>query len=89
MTMESSMTKSESAKSCSEIPCLLWNDHQVAVAIGMSLKRVQELARVGLLPSFKVGRNWCFDPEAIRAWVKGSGRSDFNSISALPSENNG
>jgi hypothetical protein len=58
-----------------EVPCLLWNDRQVARAFGMSVKRVQELARLGLLPAFKVGRNWWFDPDAIRAWIKRS-RSD-------------
>ena len=58
-----------------EILCLLWNDRQVATAIGMNLKRIQDLARKGLLPAFKVGRKWHFDPEAIRSWVKTNGRA--------------
>jgi hypothetical protein len=58
-----------------EIPRLLWSDRQVAAAIGMTVKRVQELARIGLLPGFKVGRNWQFDPEALSSWVKRNGRS--------------
>jgi excisionase family DNA binding protein len=58
-----------------EIPRLLWSDEQVAAAIGMSVERVQELARTGILPGFKVGRNWRFGPEAIRSWVKNNGRS--------------
>jgi hypothetical protein len=73
--MESSMIKSEPTKSFPEVPCLLWNDRQVAVAIGMTVKRVQELARIGLLPGFKVGRNWQFDPEALRFWIKKNGES--------------
>lgn len=69
------MSLNEGTTSSPEIPCLLWSDEQVAAAIGMSVKRVQELARVGLLPAFKVGRNWWFDPDAVRAWIKKSGRS--------------
>ena len=75
MPSENSVIKSESTTSFPEVPRLLWNDHQVAAAIGMSVKRVQELARVGLLPGFKIGRNWQFDPEALRSWVKRNGGS--------------
>lgn len=53
--------------------CLLWDDRQIALAIGMSVKKVQELARIGSLPGFKVGRNWPFDPDAVRSWVKRNG----------------
>ena len=35
---------------------LLWSDRQVATAIGMNVKRVQELARSGALPAFKIGK---------------------------------
>ncbi len=69
------MSLNEGSTSSPEIPCLLWSDRQVAAAIGMSVKRVQELARLGLLPGFKVGRNWQFDPEAVRSWVKSNGRA--------------
>jgi len=69
------MSVKQRSKSSPEIPCLLWNDRKVAAAIGMSVKRIQELARLGLLPGFKVGRNWQFDPDSVRAWIKGSGRS--------------
>lgn len=65
-----------------EIPRLLWSDRQVAAAIGMNVKRVQELARVGLLPGFKVGRDWRFDPEALRSWVKRNGRSTGGLVNA-------
>jgi hypothetical protein len=69
------MSVKQSSTSSPEIPCLLWNDRQVAAAVGMTVKRIQEIARLGLLPGFKVGRNWRFDPDSVRAWIKGSGRS--------------
>jgi hypothetical protein len=69
------MSINEASTSSPEIPCLLWSDRQVAAAIGMNVKRVQELARLGLLPGFKVGRNWQFDPEALRSWVRSHGGS--------------
>jgi hypothetical protein len=69
------MSLNEGSTSSPEIQWVLWSDRQVAAAIGISGKRVQELARVDLLPGFKVGRNWWFDPDAIRPWMKGSGRS--------------
>jgi hypothetical protein len=69
------MNLNEGSTSSQEIPCLLWSDRQVAAAIGMSEERVQELARTCVLPGFKVGRNWRFDPEAIRSWVKNNGRA--------------
>jgi Helix-turn-helix domain len=69
------MSVKQSSTSSPEIPCLLWSDKQVAAAIGMSVKRIQELARLGLLPGFKVGRNWQFDPEALRSWVRSHGVS--------------
>jgi excisionase family DNA binding protein len=61
--------------SSTEVSCLLWSDSQIATAIGMSVKRVQQLARTGLLPGFKLGKHWRFDPEAVRSWVKNNGRA--------------
>ena len=69
------MSVKQSSTSSPEVPCLLWNDRQVAAATGMNLKRIQELARRGLLPGFKVGRNWQFGPEALRSWIKRNGGS--------------
>ena len=69
------MILNERSTSSAEVICLLWSDRQIAAAIGMSVKRVQELARAGLLPGFKVGRNWRFDPDAVRSWVKRNGGS--------------
>lgn len=51
------------------VPGLLWTDAQVAAGIDVPKKRVQLLARLGVLPGFKIGRFWRFDPEAIRRWI--------------------
>ena len=51
------------------ITSLLWTDAQVAAGIDVPKKRVQLLARLGVLPGFKIGRFWRFDPEAIRRWI--------------------
>jgi excisionase family DNA binding protein len=69
------MILNERPTSSEEISCLLWNDRQIATAIGVSVKRVQELARLGLLPGFKLGKHWRFDPEEVRSWVKRNGRT--------------
>jgi excisionase family DNA binding protein len=53
----------------SQASLLLWSDRQVAMAIGMSRKTVQALARAGSLPAFKIGRFWRFDPSAIQDWI--------------------
>jgi excisionase family DNA binding protein len=68
------MILNERSTSSADITCLLWNDRQIATAIGVSVKRVQELARLGLLPGFKLGKHWRFDPDAVRSWVKNNGR---------------
>jgi excisionase family DNA binding protein len=59
----------ESLTSFTQAPLLLWNDRQIASAIGMHVKRVQELARTGSLPAFKIGKFWRFDPSAIQDWI--------------------
>ena len=59
--------------SSAEVPCLLWSERQIATALGMGVKRIQALARMGSLPGFKVGRNWQFDPDEVRSWVKRNG----------------
>ena len=69
------MILNERSTSSAEVSCLLWNDSQIATAIGMSVKRVQELARMGLLPGFKLGKHWRFDPDEVRSWVRSHGGS--------------
>ncbi len=67
-----------------EVPHLLWSERQIATALGMGIKRIQSLARMGLLPGFKVGRNWQFDLDEVRSWVKRNGKS--NQVNAAPRE---
>jgi excisionase family DNA binding protein len=67
------MNFNDPSTSSADLTCLLWNDRQIAMAIGMSVKKVQELARIGSLPGFKVGRNWRFDPDEVRSWIKRNG----------------
>ena len=69
------MILNERSTSSEEISCLLWNDRQIATAIGVTVKRVQELARMGLLPGFKLGKHWRFDPDEVRSWVKRNSRT--------------
>jgi len=69
------MNSRESPKSSADIPLLLWSKQHVAAATGLTVKRVEDLSLAGLLPGLKIGRTWRFDPDAIRAWVRGSGRS--------------
>jgi excisionase family DNA binding protein len=69
------MILNERSTSSEEISCLLWNDKQIATAIGVTVKRVQELARMGLLPGFKLGKHWRFDPAEVRSWIKSNGKS--------------
>ena len=78
------MILNERSSSSAEIPCLLWSERQIATALGMGIKRIQALARMGLLPGFKVGRNWQFDPDEVRSWVKRNGK--LNQANAATTE---
>jgi excisionase family DNA binding protein len=75
------MILNEPSTLSAEVCCLLWTDRQVAAAIGVTVKRIQELARMGLLPGFKLGKNWRFDPDAVRSWVKSKSKEPSESAS--------
>jgi excisionase family DNA binding protein len=75
------MILNEPSTLSAEVSCLLWTDRQVAAAIGVTVKRIQELARMGLLPGFKLGKNWRFDPDAVRSWVKSKSKEPSESAS--------
>lgn len=64
------MSVTKRPQSTPQIAQIVWNDRQVASAIGLSVKRVQALAREKRLPAFKIGKLWRFDPDTIRAWIK-------------------
>jgi len=46
----------------------------VAELLSVKPSRVYELARRGLLPCVRLGRNVRFDPEQIRQWVENGGQ---------------
>jgi excisionase family DNA binding protein len=46
-----------------------------------SEQRVYECARLGLIPSIRIGRQVRFDEDALREWAKNGG-------SAIPAESN-
>jgi excisionase family DNA binding protein len=69
----------------------LWRPLAAAKYLDLSLPRVYELVRLGLLPAVKFGRTVRFDPAALAAFVaqggtKGGALSTAVVISALPSD---
>jgi excisionase family DNA binding protein len=51
----------------------LWRPQAAAKYLDLSLPRVYELARLGLLPAVKFGRTVRFDPAALAAFVAQGG----------------
>jgi excisionase family DNA binding protein len=47
----------------------LLSTKDVTSLFGVDLKKVQRLARTGVLPSLKIGAVYRFRPEALEAWV--------------------
>lgn len=47
--------------------------HDVADQTGLSLQRVYELSRKGVMPSIRFGRALRFDPSAITDWLRAGG----------------
>jgi excisionase family DNA binding protein len=48
----------------------LLNVQQVAQLLGIHHKKIQRLARTGVLPRVKIGAVYRFQPAALDAWVK-------------------
>ena len=48
---------------------------EVAEELGVSVPRVYELARTGLIPSVRIGRQIRFHADQLRAWVDRGGCS--------------
>jgi excisionase family DNA binding protein len=55
-----------------ELPRLL-RAHEVADQTGLSLARVYELAREGLMPCIRLGRAVRFDASRLNDWLSGGG----------------
>ena len=47
---------------------------EVAQRLAVSVPRAYELARLGLLPSTRVGRQVRVDPQALERWIAAGGR---------------
>ena len=48
---------------------------EVADALGVSEARVYELARMGLLPATRLGRQVRFNARAVAEWIESGGRA--------------
>lgn len=57
-------------KNWTDYPLVL-NSDQVSEILGLHLNTVKSLAKKGIIPARKVGRNWRYDREAIREWLAG------------------
>ena len=49
----------------------LWNARQAAAFLGTSVSWVYHRAAEGTIPCVRLGHNLRFQPEALRAWVRG------------------
>ena len=48
---------------------------EVAEILGVAVRRTYELARTGLLPSVRLGRQVRFDEDALRRFIDSGGRT--------------
>ena len=53
---------------------LLWSRSQVAVQLGISDRKVDELIKEGTLPSMSIGRRVLVPRQAVLDWVEGQTR---------------
>lgn len=60
----------------------LWNVAQVAELLDLSVHRVYQLAKLGTIPSIRVGRTLRFDPDTITTWLRAGGSLALNSPAA-------
>ncbi len=52
----------------------LWDATRASSFLGVSTSWVYHRAAAGTIPCIRVGHNLRFDPEALRAWVRGERR---------------
>lgn len=53
----------------------LLNISEVATRLNVPLSRCYEMARSGLLPTVRLGRQIRVDPDGLQAWIDGGGRT--------------
>ena len=51
------------------VPRVSLSIEDAAVALALSPRNVEELARQGELPAFRVGKRWLFSVQALRRWA--------------------
>ena len=56
----------------------LWRAGEISAMTGLSLPRVYQLAREGILPCVKVGRSIRFSQPAVEAWIEAGGAASGN-----------
>lgn len=57
----------------------LINAKEACVILGIRLARLYELARLGIIPSVRLGlRQIRFDPDVLAAWSKSGGSTETN-----------
>ncbi|MBI3996961.1 MAG: helix-turn-helix domain-containing protein [Candidatus Omnitrophica bacterium] len=61
----------------------------VARWLGVDRKTVYSLARQGKLPGFKVGNQWRFNQEMLRAWITESVTAEWFKVGAVKPSHEG
>jgi excisionase family DNA binding protein len=59
----------------------------VSTELQVPLSRVYELARLGLLPHVRIGKQVRFDPDRLKAWIESGGQAlpvDVSKAGAVP-----
>jgi len=63
------------AKQVEEIPRLLLDAHDTAVALSICERKLWELTKQGDLPCVRIGRRVLYDPRALAVWIDGQMQS--------------
>jgi hypothetical protein len=51
----------------------LWDCNECGAYLNLRGEYVEKQARAGVIPGFKIGKYWRFDPAVIREFVKNGG----------------
>jgi len=65
------MRENESAEHTSELEECLWDAHDVAKFLSLSRSWVYRAVEAGTIPCIRIGSAVRFDPQTIKAWVRG------------------
>jgi excisionase family DNA binding protein len=59
---------------------------EAAQLLGKTRQRTYELARLGILPSVRLGRSVSFDVDTLRQWIVNGGKAPAGGWKREPSE---